>query len=79
MFQVIASSTTSFEVTFRRLGACRAKAIAEILGEGFRDLRIVSEETGEVRWNEYRSSEWFAPLLSEMGAVNAAKAYLASL
>lgn len=79
MYQVIASNTTSFEVTFHRLGACRAKAVAEILGEAFRDLRIVSEETGEVMWNEYRSSDWFAPLLSEMGAVNAVKIYLAGL
>ena len=79
MYQVIASNTTSFEVTFRRLGACRAKAVAEILGEGFRDLRIVSEETGEVMWNEYRSGDWFAPLLSEKGAVKMAKVYLAGL
>ena len=79
MFQVIASNSTSFEVTFRRLSACRAEAVAEILGEGFRDLRIASEETGEVMWNKYRSSEWFAPMLSEMGAVNAAKVFLAGL
>lgn len=79
MYQVIASNTTSFEVTFRRLGACRAKAVAEILGEAFRDLRIVSEETGEVMWNEYRSSDWFAPSTTEMGAINTAKVYLAGL
>ena len=79
MFQVIASNSTSFEITFHRLGACRAKAVAEILREGFRDLRIINEETGEVMWNEYRSADWFAPSTTEMGAINTAKIYLAGL
>lgn len=78
-YEVIASNSTSFDVTFHDLGACRAKAVADMLDDAFRDIRIICEQTGEVMHNHYTSVDWYRPHTTEECAVATVKKYLAGL
>ena len=63
-YQVVAYSN-GMSVTFERLGACAATSVKDILSHGFRDVRIVNGETGEILYNHYFSEEWFNYLTKE--------------
>lgn len=69
-FTVTANSceATNISVIFKDLDIHKAKMVAKILEQGFRDVDIVSQETGEVAYRHYVSSELFNPILKTYGA-----------
>lgn len=77
-YQVIAYGNLGMSVSFEKLGACAADAVKDILSHGFRDVRIVNGETGEVLYSHYRSEDWFARTSTEENAISMAKSFLAN-
>jgi hypothetical protein len=63
LFSVTANSceAISVNVTFKDMDIHKAKMVAEILEKGFRDVEVVSQETGEVIYRHYVGSEYFKP------------------
>lgn len=77
-YQVIAYGNLGMSVTFDGLGACAASSIKDILSHGFRDVRIVNGDTGEVVYNHYLSEEWFTRASTEEDAISMVKSFLAN-
>lgn len=77
-YQVVAYGNLGMSVTFDRLGACTATSVKDILSHGFRDVRIVNGETGEILYNHYFSEEWFPRTSTEEDAISMAKSFLAN-
>lgn len=75
-YQVIAYGNLGMSVTFERLSACAATSVKDILSRGFRDVRIVNGETGEIMYNHYFSEEWFPRTSTEEDAISMAKSFL---
>lgn len=69
LFSVTANSceATNISVTFKDLDIHKAKMVAEILEQGFRDVNVVSQETGEVIYSHYVGSEYFKPYWNGYG------------
>lgn len=77
-YQVVAYGNLGMSVSFERLGACAATSVKDILSHGFRDVRIVNGETGEIVYNHYLAEEWFARTSTEEEAISMAKSFLAN-
>ena len=76
-YQVVAYGNLKMSVTFDGLSACAANSVKDILSHGFRDVRIVNGETGEILYNHYFSEEWFPRTSTEEDAISMAKSFLA--
>jgi hypothetical protein len=77
-YQVVAYGNLGMSVTFDRLSACAASSIKDILSHGFRDIRIIDGETGEIMYNHYLSEDWFTRTSTEEDSISMAKSFLAN-
>lgn len=61
-FTVEASNcdTIRIEVRYPKMSACKANAVFGLLVASFREVRITSDETGEVMRSSYWSDEFFS-------------------
>lgn len=77
-YEVIAKTANGNDasVTLGNLAFMHASAVAVILSEAYRDIAIVCEQTGEVAYNHYWSSEFFNKKDTQLGAVQKAMLFL---
>ena len=70
-YEVIAKTGNSNtpSVTFGNLAYIHARAVSDILGEAYRDIAIICEQTGEVAYNHYWSDDFFCKQDTQLGAV----------
>ena len=57
-------------VSYRGLDSKTAFKIAKVMVKAFRDVRIVSEQTGEIAYNCYYDEEFFAQSIGESEAID---------
>lgn len=62
-FSVTANSceASNVSVVFKDLDIHKAMMVAKTLEQGFRDVDVVSQETGEIIYKHYVGSEYFKP------------------
>jgi hypothetical protein len=79
-FTVEASNcdTVRIEVRYPKMSACKANAVFGMLSASFRDVKITSDETGEVMRSAYFSDEFFSKAIPEDECLRIVREYLNS-
>lgn len=79
-FTVEASNcdTIRIDVRYPKMSACKANAVFCLLVASFREVKIVSDETGEVMRSAYWSDEFFSKDMPEDECLCAIREYLNS-
>ena len=78
-YEVYADNCNCPNITYHVKGLSAHAAIfaAEHLSQGFRDVRVVNEETGEVMLNKYYNDHFYKPTMSEVECLSIAQNILA--
>lgn len=78
-YQVIADNDNMPRITYevKGLGKNAAAFLAEHLSQGFRDVKVICESTGEVMYHLYYNDDFKKTRMSEIACLDHAQAILA--